>query len=277
MSGQEDYQAIEESLADTEEKGLIIVEQREVSFYGDELIAVRAADSNIYVSVRHLCHALGLTAQAQTRRIQRQPILSDGYKGVAMIATPGGRQPTGVLRVDLVPLWLSGIDTNRVKDEIREKLERYQREAARVLWEAFQEGRLAADPSFDELLQSDSEAVQAYKVLQAMVKLARNQIVLEARLGNVELRLEQIEVTLGDPGRNISPEQASQLSQAIKAVAMKLSEKTGRNEYGGVYGELYRRFGITSYKLLPAQRFQLAMRWLTEWYQSVTGGEEAPF
>jgi hypothetical protein len=74
----------------------------------------------------------------------------------------------------------------------------------------------------------------------------------------------------------VSDEQASQISQAVKAVAMAFSKQTGRNEYGGVYGELYRRFGITSYKLLPARRFQEAMDWLSEWYQSITD-EETPF
>ena len=57
---------------------------------------------------------------------------------------------------------------------------------------------------------------------------------------------------------------------------MKLSETTGRNEYGGVYGELYRRFGITSYKLLPANRFQKAMDWLSAWYQNIAD-DEVPF
>jgi hypothetical protein len=39
---------------------LVVIEQREVEFYGEELTAVRAADGHIYVSVRHLCDALGL-------------------------------------------------------------------------------------------------------------------------------------------------------------------------------------------------------------------------
>jgi len=40
-------------------------------------------------------------------------------------------------------------------------------------------------------------------------------------------------------------------------------------------GELYRKYGITSYKQLPAQRFDEAMIFLTEWYNSLTG--EEPF
>ncbi|MBK8129459.1 MAG: hypothetical protein IPK53_11355 [bacterium] len=72
------------------------------------------------------------------------------------------------MRVDLVPLWLSGIRTSVIKNPAtREKLESYQREAAAVLWEAFQDGRLTADPTFDELLQHDTPEVQAYKMLRA--------------------------------------------------------------------------------------------------------------
>lgn len=51
----------------------------------------------------------------------------------------------GLIRVDVVPLFLTGISVNSVRDEIRPKLERFQREAAKVLWEAFQQGRSTAD------------------------------------------------------------------------------------------------------------------------------------
>jgi hypothetical protein len=148
---------------------------------------------------------------------------------------------------------------------------------------------LTAEPSLSEILErSDSEAVQAYQMLQAMVKLARNQIVLEARLEEQDVRLEDHGSQLEDHARRleqledgmgprdaISDSQASQISQAVKAIAMELSKRSGRNEYGGVYGELYRRFEITSYKLLPANRFEEAMKFLTDWHQSLTG--DLPF
>jgi hypothetical protein len=87
--------------------------------------------------------------------------------------------------------------------------------------------------------------------------------------------LETIEATLGDPGRHVSPDQASQISQAVKTVAIALGRQTKRNEFGAVYGELYRKFGITSYKQLPARRFQAAIDWLGEWHQNLTG--DVPF
>ncbi len=60
-------------------------------------------------------------------------------------------------------------------------------------------------------------------------------------------------------------------------MALALGKQTSRNEFGSVYGELYRRFGITSYKLLPAGRFAEAMKFLTEWYLELGTGEDVPF
>jgi hypothetical protein len=252
------------------DRELVPLDQKEVSFYGDELTAVRADDNKIYVVLAHLCDALGVDTQAQARRINRHKVLANGYQRVAILTTHRGRQKAGSLRVDLVPLWLAGIRTSMVDETIRPKLERFQGEAASVLWEAFQAGRLTADPSFKALLEADSPTAQAYKMARAVMNLAQQQLVHEARIDDHELRLAQIEGTLGDPGRNVTPEQASQISQGVKAVAIELSRQSGRNEYGGIYGELYRKFGITSYKLLPASKFQDAMSWLSEWYSSLT-------
>lgn len=266
---------------------LVLVEQRQVEFYGDELTAVKGDDGHIYVSIRHMCDALGLSRPAQVRRIKRNTILADGLEGGAILAPPssdgrgGGRQEIILLRVDLVPLWLTGINIKSVKEDLQAKLQKYQREAAKVLWEAFQEGRLTADSTFDELLKTDSEAVQAYQIATAVIKLARQQILMEARLAgrldDHEHRLEQIEVTLGDPGRFVTPSQAMQISQAVKAVALEIGKKTGRNEHGSVYGQLYREFDVTSYKQLSAEQFQSVMDWLTDWYRRQTGAGTLPF
>ncbi|MBK8935188.1 MAG: hypothetical protein IPM76_23305 [Chloroflexi bacterium] len=59
------------------------------------------------------------------------------------------------------------------------------------------------EPAFTEVLADDTSAVQTYKMLQAMTKLARTQMLLEARLTSrleeYEQRLESIESQLGDP------------------------------------------------------------------------------
>lgn len=49
-----------------------------------------------------------------------------------------------------------------------------------------------------------------------------------------------------------------------------MGKRSGRNEFGGVYGELHRRFEIAGYRGLPATRFEEALRFLRDWYQRVT-------
>lgn len=276
-----------------EKKALVPLEEKQVDFYGDELMAVLIHEDDqqeIYIPVRPIAENLGLTWSSQYMRLQRDTILSEALRGVLITRTPGrggGTQEMVALPLKFIPGWLFGISVNRVREELRDRILRYQRECYDVLWEAFQEGRLT-DPTFAELLEADTPAAQTYKILRAMTQLARNQVLMEARFtGRVdtherrlvdhETRLEEIESTLGDPGRVISPAQATRISQAVKAIAMKLGERTGRNEYGGVYGELYRRFEIPSYRELPAQKFDEAMEWLTEWWQQLSDSEEIPF
>lgn len=265
---------------------LIPLEQKDVLFYEDEITAVRVrrdGEIQVFVPLRPIVELLGLDWSGQLRRVRNDAVLAEEVQPVR-VETAGGPQEMPCLPLDMLNGWLFGINANRVREDVRERLVRYQRDCYRVLYEAFNEGRLAtgADATFQELMQqSDSQAVEAYRMLQAMLKMARNQIIIESRLGVQDERLEQHEQRLEqleerfDTGGTVSEGQASQISQAVKAVAMQLSKQTGRNEYGGVYGELYRRFEITSYKLLPASRFDEAMDFLNQWYASLTG--DAPF
>ncbi|MFO7681918.1 MAG: phage antirepressor N-terminal domain-containing protein [Chloroflexota bacterium] len=267
-------------------RSLQVVEQKIVEFYEDELVAVRVNDGHIYVSLRHLCSALGIDAQAQTRRIRRQAVLEKGFAQMPITTPARGEQQAYVLRVDLVPLFLSGVSTKAVSEEIRPKLEQFQEEAAKALWEAFQVGQLTSSLTLNELLKTDSPAAQAYKMAEAIMKMAQQQLYLEAQLEthtsqllDHEKRLEDIESTLGDPGRFITPDQAMQISQAVKAIGIEIQKRTKKNEFGAIYGQLYRDFGITSYKQLPAHKFERVMAWLTDSYRSVTGatGDDLPF
>jgi hypothetical protein len=112
----------------------------------------------------------------------------------------------------------------------------------------------------------------------AIAAMAKEQMVFDRRLDAAEEKLVVVDelaerVTAVEeklsPAAYVNQEQASQISQAVKAVAIALGKKTSRNEFGSVYGELYRRYGLTSYKLLPARQFEDAMTFLTEWHQGV--------
>jgi hypothetical protein len=254
-------------------KALIPATERFVDFYGDRINLLLLEDT-AYVPLRPITDFLGLAWSSQRQRTLRDNVMKKRVKNIIITATDDNQREMMCLPLDLLPGWLFGISVSRVREELQDKLDRYREECFRVLWESFQEGRLTANPSFDNILETDTPAVQTYKMLQAMTQMARNQVLLEARLtGRLEEhedRLERIEAHLGDPKRSITPEQASHISQAVKAIALELSNRSGRNEYGGVYGELYRRFKIPAYRELPANRYEEAMTWLKEWWASLT-------
>ena len=169
-----------------ESKALMPIDERTVDFYGDELTAVLIDDGTrqeIYVPLRPIIEYLGLAWSGQYERLQRDAILSDVLQGIRVTRTPGrggGAQTLVALPLKFLPGFLFGISVNRVKEELRDRILRYQRECYDALWEAFQEGRLTADPSFTELLDADTQAVQTYKMLKDMTRLERNQVLMEA-------------------------------------------------------------------------------------------------
>lgn len=275
----------------TDEKALVPIEQKQVLFYDDEITAVLVQledEQQVYIPLRPICEYLGLDWSAQTRRIRRDPVLSKWATFVAITATnpeeaqKGGNPNMLCLPLDYLNGFLFGVSATRVRPELQERVILYQERCYKVLSEAFQEGRLTSDPAFDDLLASDTPAAQAYKIAAAIMKMARQQLMLEAQLethttqlADHENRLELVEEQLGDTKRHITPEQAMQISQAVKAVAHELGKRTKRNEYGGVYGELYRRYNINSYKILPKSKFEDALNWLNEWLQSMIS--DSPF
>lgn len=262
------------------EKSLVPILQKQVLFYDDEITAVlveQADEKVIYVPVRPICDFLGVSPTGQRDRIFRDPVLSEVVTNIRVTRSQDQARSVMALPLDYISGWLFGINANRVKTEVRDRLIRYQRECHKVLANAFREGQLTADPTLEDLLRADSPAAQAYRMAEAIMKMARQQLLLESELeaqrgilDNHTERLESIEIQLGNPSRQISPEQATQISQAVKTIALELGKRSGRNEYGGVYGELYRRFDINSYKLLPASKFDAAMGWLNQWLQTLT-------
>ena len=270
------------------ENALIPIEKRQVVFYEDMITAVLVEVDNrqeIYVPVRQICDYLGLAFAGQRSRINRDAVLSEAIRiiHIATDSVKGGNPNVLCLPLKYLPGWLFGITVSRVKPEFQDKILRYQRESYDVLWEAFQEGRLTTDPSFDDLLkQASSDVVEAYQIAQAIMKLARNQIVLDARLDDHSRtleehtrRLETIEADMHQEDRYISESQATQISQAVKSIAIALGKQTGRSEFGAVWGEFYRKFGVSKYRYLPMSKFDEALAWLNEFYQDLTG--DTPF
>lgn len=244
-----------------ETKILVPIEERQVDFYGDDITAALVkvtgeGQPEIFVPLRPICEYLGLDWSGQYRRTKRHPVLAKTINSVAMTATglpgvgKGGRELI-CIKLEHLPGWLFGIDPTRVKAELQEKILRYQEECFRVLWQAFQADALSI---IDRSAPAPSTSLlQIREMGLAIVKMAEEQIEMERNITRAHTRLDQaalafkaldqrvtgIEKKL-TPASLINDEQASEVSQAVKALADFLTSKDkSKNHYQAVLYIIY--------------------------------------
>jgi hypothetical protein len=270
----------EEEVGKILETALVVKEQHEIAFYGDRVIAIKVEDGGIYIPIRPICDLMGLSWTGQYDRLQRDEVLSEEIAVIRVTRTTDGATATQTNSMTCLPLdmlngWLFGINTRRVKASVRPKLLQYQKECYRVLADAFMGDRVTARPD-DDLMESQTPAAIAYRNAMAVANLARQQYYIEQRLDSAETRINAIEARLSDPKRLLTSDQARRVADGVQTIAHELGKRSGRNEYAGVYNELYRRFEVPDYRSLPAAQFDPCMDWLRQWYESLTASN-VPF
>lgn len=249
------------------------IEQKEVMFYEDEITAVLVRSEEgeqVLIPIRPLCDLLGLSWPGQRERIARDAVLSEIAATVRVTRTEGDREVTRelvALPLDFLNGWLFGVNASRVKEEVRARLIRYQRDCYRILAAAFQQ--TAVSPTLANLAQIRGLAL-------AIAQMAEEQMEHERRISATENRLQQAAVVVGSidrrlkeveervsPGQPITNEQAAEIKELVKAVAMSQGGKP--ENFQAIWGEMYRRFGVGSYKLIPQSKYADVLSFLNEW------------
>lgn len=104
-----------------------------ITFHEQTILAIDNEGTH-YAALRPIVENIGLDWAAQLQRIKRHPVLNTS---VVVITTQmeGDDQNRNVvcLPVDMLNGWLFGVDVNRVRPELRERLMQYQRECFQVL------------------------------------------------------------------------------------------------------------------------------------------------
>lgn len=149
---------------------LAVKEYREVDFYGDQILGVKLVENGeetVYVPVKRVCENLGLSFTGQREHILRRTVLRNGVRIIRIPVTRSDgviqEQELFCLRYDRIPYWLTIISEDRVKEEYREKLIKYQEDAARVLAEVF----LGKGYAF----HSNPQAVDTEKLRREIIEL----------------------------------------------------------------------------------------------------------
>ncbi len=249
---------------------------REINFYGDVLLMALVGDVP-YVALRPITDFLGLDWSAQYRRVQRDDVLVDEAQLISMAGADGRQREMFSLPLEFLPGWLFGITSSKAtRPEYAPKIKRYRRECFRVLWQAF---RAEIIPP----AQAPSNAlVQVRDIALAVAQMAEQQMELQAQVITANEKIDQAIIAVGDierrmkdveqrisPKSAITNEQATHISNEVKALAELLTHKdASKNHYQGIFGELYRRFGVSSYKLIRQEQYQSVLDFLERWRQT---------
>ena len=286
--------------------------QQPIDFYGDHLLGALGADGEIYIPLSQMCESLGLDTVSQVRRIRRTQTLAASFIRM-MVETPDGKRAMNCLRVDLVGLWLGGIETSRIRDErVQEKLIAYQTSLAKVAWAVFGPMRAAVMPaseveamalrmneitermeSIDQTLatlkttlSTLAESVEQMRAVQVIVNGLQSELnTLRAELADLQTRsanafkiagdrLKRLEIRL-NPGSPITEEQAARIKEAVTYVANALQERGKQRPYAEVWAAFKQHFSLTEYKALPQARFAEALEWLNRWGTAVLAASKS--
>ncbi|NJL06741.1 MAG: hypothetical protein HC911_17930 [Chloroflexaceae bacterium] len=275
-----------------------VLEERWVEFYDDTILAmlVRMDEAvRVLAPVRPVCEVLGLDWSAQRRRINRDEVLRSVVAEITTTARDGKRYKMLALPLEYLHGWLFGIGATQVKEEYREKITLYRRECFRALSAAFQAELLLPDTSTTPPPPAAEQGMTLTQIAdlgRAITQMAEQQLALQEQLGDTHTlathaharldkaadvikALQRRTATLEDklhPHASITDEQAAHVAQLVKALAELLTEQGGKNHYQGIFGELYRRFGVSSYKLIRIEQYDAVLAFLEQWREAAMRG-----
>lgn len=274
-------------LDDAEDKGVVvttapIIPTREamVPFYGDEIPAALVQtpgdrEPTVYVPIRPVCDFIGVDWSSQRQRIMRDPVLSAEIQGVVVTTTPsddgrgGGPQSVLCLPLHFMHGWLFGINAARVKEPVRDALIRYQREVYAILAGAFAPERQSVQAALQRveaiaLAVAESSRAAAEGIGGAHLRIDKAGVVVR----ELAIEVASIKQRLGLSAQ-ITAEQAQAVKVRVNEVAGLLGGVPGyggrRKPHAAVWSEVYRRFGVPSYRELRQEQFAEVLAFLDEW------------
>lgn len=163
----------------TEVKAL---ETKEVSFNGQTLLGFIDESGNVYTNLKRVCENLDLRWNRQLSKIKENEVLCEGMHEM-VIPSNSGIQRTIVYNVDYLPTWLLTIKPNKVKEEVKPMLIKYQKEAVKVLRDAFIKK--------EQTQQKQKQLPQNYlEALKHLVQAEETKLLLEAKIEQDKPKIE---------------------------------------------------------------------------------------
>jgi hypothetical protein len=259
-------------------------EQLPIALFDGVVLAARADDGRIYLSLRDLCEALGLRLSGQRRRILADESL---HLTSFRVQTGGQFRTLDFLLLEDVPVWLLGVQLARVNAQARERFAYVKAYLVSAVQRAFAElaGLSGATSSDIEDLGELDRIEQAFAQL---AELGRRQEDLEQRLDrargafrDVRAVLDEIRERVQELERQakatLSPTQRGTVYHLVQQWGAARAERDPRLAPGAAirksWGELNAAFGVSTYTQLPAARYDAIVSYIKDQHRAITGRE----
>ncbi len=241
--------------------------------------------------------------------MRRREALAELLRPIA-VPTAGGDQELICLHIEGLALWLSGLDTSRVKEEMKPRLIFFQRWARKTIADAFllESGLgnptaavVARDPNVSALDQVEAigtalvafareqrdferrYAVEQDAVHGELAQLDREVGRLDTRLGQEVGRLDRaaeafahllrdVQIRL-DGSDVITDAQQSDIKALVQAIGQEMQRRGAPNPYQSIWTSLYKHFRVPTYSRLKIAQYPAVVQWLESYPGGARGTE----
>jgi len=141
-----------------------IVKVVPVPFYGDTLDAIQR-DDGIWLGVKRACENVGVDVEGQRKKLEKASWATTDI--MSAVGADGKIRDVFCINLKSVPMWLSGIDANKVAEHVKAKLIRYQQECADVLAKHFLPAAVSSPLDVMELMLRQMRSEQEQRAVLA--------------------------------------------------------------------------------------------------------------
>jgi P22_AR N-terminal domain/ORF6C domain len=258
-------------------------EQLPITLFDSVILAARTTDGTIWLVLRDLCATLGLALEAQRRRIRANDLLH-----LSQLRLREGHQlrTLDVLQLDDVPIWLIGLQTQRVSEGIRERVEYVRAYLVGAVRAAF--AQLTGLPESSRQVEDLRDLDRLELALRSLEELGTRQSTLEASqdrartafrdltslVREIQSRVQALEA---QSKQRLSSAQRGTLYQLVQtwghAQAARKPDRRSGESIRTCWRLFNQRFGISTYTDLPATRYDEVLQFIKQQYRALTGSE----
>lgn len=286
-----------------EQRALVPLQERQITFYGDNLLAVLVEEDGerrVYVPIRPIVEYLALAWSSQLQRIKRDEDLAEGLRSILLLRPDAGqRYEVSCLRLEYLPGFLFGITTSKVRENLRPQVRRYKRECYRVLWEAFQRGELFGGedelpaPPEDVTIVIEANSAQAVtrsEQHQALTLLQEHEQSTRKSLNRMESKLDHAVDLLTDlfssqqaridkideRTARLTPKHALAVQKEVDVLVglwrTRRPDLTEEQARSWAYSHIHDHFQAPSYKEIADERFHEVITFIRKAIRRASGG-----